>query len=156
MPSGQIERPGWPARRAHDIPTARIAATLTRPIDETGRDVLDGSQPQSANNQKREARNALARSRPRPPMERRVSPQADDPADQQNDTDEDHQRAPLPPGALCPSVVRVPRGVVRGADDEQREGKADEEAIDRETVCHCAGSGIISFSHSFSVSPAFS
>src|SRR3989442_459851 len=31
-------------------------------------------------------------------------------------------------------------------DDEQREGKVDEEATDRETVCHCAGSGVISFS----------
>src|SRR2546422_4379677 len=68
-----VERPGAARRRDHDIPTARMAATLTRPIHEMAATFSMGSQPQSANNQKRAARNALARSRPMPPMERRVS-----------------------------------------------------------------------------------
>jgi hypothetical protein len=55
------------------MPTARMPATMTRPIHEMAATLSIGSQPQSANSQKRAARNALARSRPRPPMDRRVS-----------------------------------------------------------------------------------
>ena len=80
-----------------------------------------------------------------PPMERRVSRRQMTQPISRTTTDEDNQRAPLPPGALRPGVVGVARGVVRGADDEQHEGKSNKEAIDRKTVCHCAGSGVISF-----------
>src|SRR6185369_2222095 len=72
---------GGPARlaqlgrvpRDQDIPRARMAETLTRPIHEIAATFSIGSQPQSAISQKRAARKAFARSRPRPPMERRVS-----------------------------------------------------------------------------------
>jgi hypothetical protein len=54
------------------MPTARMVATLNRPIHEIAATFSMGSQPQSAKSQKRAARNALARSRPSPPIERRV------------------------------------------------------------------------------------
>ena len=117
----------------HDMPTAKMAATLNRPSHEIAATFSIGNQPQLATSQKNAARNALARSRPSPPMERKVSRrQADDPSDQQDDADEDRRRTPLEPGALRPGVVRVAGGIVGGAGHEQREGEPRKETAERE------------------------
>ena len=50
-----------------------MAETLTRPIHEIAATFSIGNQPQLATSQKNAARNALARSGPSPPMERKVS-----------------------------------------------------------------------------------
>src|SRR4030095_4748011 len=57
----------------HDMPTAKMAATLNRPSHEIAATFSIGNQPQLATSQKNAARNALASSRPSPPMERKVS-----------------------------------------------------------------------------------
>src|SRR5436309_1118662 len=70
QPGGTVE----PRRQCdHDMPTARMAATLTRPSHEIAATFSIGSQPQLATTQESAARNALASRRPRPPIERKVS-----------------------------------------------------------------------------------
>src|SRR4030095_2947208 len=60
-------------------------------------------------------------------------PQANEPADQQDDAGEHDRRRPPEPGALPPRVLRIGRGVVRGPGHEQREGVPGDETTERES-----------------------
>ena len=65
------------------MPTARMAVTLNRAIQEIAATFSMGSQPQSAKSQKRAARNALARIRLIPPIEEGEGESGEEPADRQ-------------------------------------------------------------------------